>query len=146
VVWRFIFDSDSAPTQLLGDYWLGLLIFLNFVGARYSGISFSTGMQDKIKYLASHSFSFYLFHIPVFSIIRIFFKDSSLFVNYLLVLSGTAIVIMWLAKFTEHKKGAYRALFRRMIGYPKRFADGGNAADSLCERPHMPRHLPTKKS
>lgn len=120
-LWRFLFNaSEGFPPQLLGDYALGLLVAINFICALNARITFTPDAEHLIKRSASYSFSFYLFHIPIFSILRLFLSENRIFMIYLMVLLFTSAIVIVLARFTEHKKSAYRALFQGLINKTQR--------------------------
>jgi hypothetical protein len=112
-LFRYWLSVENIPQQFLGDLVLGGLVLACFVFARYARIKFSTRASSAIRYMASYSFSFYLFHIPLFTLIDGFFTvhgNSSVTV-YLSVLTATTAFIIFLAHYTEHKKGVYRKAF-----------------------------------
>ncbi len=121
-LWRLLFGAKSGPPQLLGDYLLGALVAANFLGAYHLDFKFRRSTGRLIKYFASFSFSVYLFHIPIFTILHLFIPTTASFMNYLLILTGSGAVIVWIAKFTEHKKAAYRIAFNKVLALRRRFA------------------------
>jgi peptidoglycan/LPS O-acetylase OafA/YrhL len=120
-LWGFLFSAKSvAPSQLLGDYTLGIIVVVNFIAAYNANLAFG-GMTEKwVKYLASFSFSFYLFHVPILSFFQMIISSKESFSVYLLVMVCISVMIIFLAKFTEHKKGAYRTFFRYLTQWMRR--------------------------
>ncbi len=119
VLWKFLFDSQTPPPQLLGDYLLCLIVFINFIAAQHSDLSFSKEITQKIRYMASFSFSFYLFHIPVFGVFLAVLPENDRILSYALVMISATIIIMFLAKYTEHKKHVYRSIFAKLASHPQ---------------------------
>lgn len=119
VIWKFLFDSQTPPPQLLGDYLLCFIVVANFIAALNSNLSFSKEAAEKIKYIASFSFSFYLFHIPIFGIFLAVLPENDAIPNYVFVMISTTIIITFLAKYTEHKKYVYRSIFVKLISNPR---------------------------
>jgi peptidoglycan/LPS O-acetylase OafA/YrhL len=119
LLWKFFPDPQSPPTQLLGDYLLGLIVVISFIAGMNSNFSFSRKIEKKIRYIASFSFSFYLFHIPIFGVFSALFPERNSITHYLAVMVSTALIIMFLAKYTEHKKYVYRDLFAKLARYPR---------------------------
>lgn len=119
-LWIWMFNSTQAPPQLLGDYLLGIVVFVNFIAARSSDLSFNALATRGIRYLASFSFSFYLFHIPIFSAVRSVLESTDSFVIFTAVMSATALAIMALAHVTEHKKYFYRNTFWAILNGTRR--------------------------
>lgn len=114
VLWKFLPDPRASPSQLLGDYLLGCIIVANFIAALNCDFSFSKQAAQKIRYVASFSFSFYLFHIPVFGVLLLIFPANAAIINYAFVMILATMTIMFLAKYTEHKKHVYREIFSKL--------------------------------
>lgn len=116
-IWSLIFNAKNYPPQLLGDYLLAVVVAINFFSAMHCGLNFDKTVEKIIKKAASFSFSFYLFHIPIFTLLRSVFswQEDSLAV-YFLMMIGSGMIIMFLAKYTEHKKQFYRSLFYSFVG------------------------------
>ncbi len=118
VLWKLLFDSQNSP-QLLGDYLLCFIVVANFIAALNSNLSFEKETAQTIRYVASFSFSFYLFHIPIFGIFRAIFPENDAIWGYVSVMISTTLIIMFLAKYTEHKKHVYRSIFAKLASYPQ---------------------------
>ena len=119
ILWKFLFDSQTPPPQLLGDYLICFIVVTNFIAALNSNLSFGKKTAQRIKYIASFSFSFYLFHIPIFGIFLAVFPENDAILGYASIMISTTIIIMFLAKYTEHKKHVYRSIFAKLGSYPQ---------------------------
>lgn len=114
--WRELLHLPSVvPHQIFSDYFMAVIVFINFVAAMNANFSFSDKAVRVITLLASFSFSFYLFHAPLFAVFEAHFEARQSLLDYVLVLSSTAVIIVLLARFTEHKKRAYRQFFKRWL-------------------------------
>lgn len=107
--------GTEAPDQFLGDYLICLVVLINFYAASMLNIDVQKYLVEIIKLAASYSFSFYIFHIPIFSIIEANGFPKSSFLTYLLAMMTTSTIIVALSRFTEHKKKAYQVFFRALI-------------------------------
>ena len=105
----------SNTPQLLGDYLIGIMVLLNLTFALNLDFLSHTTSCFLIRKLASYSFSFYLFHIPVFSLLNHFVIHNNSLVFYMIILIISCLVIVLLAHFTEHKKNCYRINFRNFV-------------------------------
>ncbi len=115
VLWGFLFNNEFEPPLLLGDYFIGLIVFINFVAAYNARLSFHIKADNLIKYLASFSFSFYLFHLPIFTAVQAIVPFNDSLLVCLFVMACSSVLIICLAMQTEHRKGSYRAFFRSLV-------------------------------
>lgn len=102
--------------QLLGDYALSGFALVIFIAAKRCAFPLLERYAGPIRYLASYSFSAYLFHIPIFLSIDMLLTLTDMqrlhwSVKLLLLLIGAGLGIRVLGPFTEHKKTAYRQFF-----------------------------------
>lgn len=111
---RFL-GLHAFPKYFLGDYLFGAIVIINLLGAMNAAFVFPSAVSSSVRTLASYSFSTYLFHIPIFSLIHSMFGTTVSFGSYLAEILTTILTIMFLARHTEHKKGWYRSLANRLI-------------------------------
>lgn len=111
--------AGHQPAEpLLGDYLIGLLVFLNFTGALQARFQWGEAQQRIIKAVAACSFSLYLFHMPLFEIVHLYWSRDDSFFAYVFVLLGCFGLIAMLARFTEQRKAGYRTVFSRLLRLP----------------------------
>lgn len=113
-LWQGFFPGDAPPNQLFGDYWLGALVTLHLVAAQRAVPRMPTVMEAGIRWLASHSFSFYLYHIPLFTILSLVWTDRGSMSAYASILATSTVAILVLARFSEHRKDVFRHAFERL--------------------------------
>ena len=115
-LWGTLFADMPAPQQLLGDYLIGTIAVLNFLFAWHAKLEAGEIVSKQIRRVASYSFSFYLFHIPLFTAFHAVITDQHNLMTYGLVVIATTVAIVMLARHTEHKKHLYRSAFRHLAG------------------------------
>jgi peptidoglycan/LPS O-acetylase OafA/YrhL len=103
-----------VPRQLLGDYWIGALVVLNILAARDALVGFSGQLERTIRFWASYSFSFYLFHIPLYTLLGALLTARDSWLQYLLITTTTVVIILALGKLFEHRKNDYRRAFEAL--------------------------------
>lgn len=113
--WEFVLGQRKCPLGLLQDYQLGMLVVLNFLFALHSKLAFGPVVERCAKYIASFSFSCYLFHAPIFTILKLIFPGEGSIGIYIIAMSFASILIFLLARVTEHKKYAYRHFFKKCL-------------------------------
>lgn len=109
----------TSPRQLLGDWLLGIIVVLNFIFALNSKFVFSDRFSSYVHKIASYSFSFYLYHTPLFDATKILNINHYSFSSYVAILFSVSLCIVILARYTEHKKGVYRAYFTKVTNIVK---------------------------
>jgi peptidoglycan/LPS O-acetylase OafA/YrhL len=95
-------------TQLLYDYLLGIMVSVNF--AAVSSLSLADWfrfLEKPIRYLASFTFSMYLFHVPLGTLLHDVMGIRSPLAYY----GAMAACIFVLGQLTERRVRFYRALF-----------------------------------
>jgi len=106
--------------QFLGDYLLGLLVFINFASFRAADGVFGkllVPLAKPIRWAASFTLSIYLFHKPLLLFYTaLLHGDPSGLGFYFSVVALVLITAGLLALVTEHKKDQYRKFFARAIG------------------------------
>jgi peptidoglycan/LPS O-acetylase OafA/YrhL len=60
--WPFPFIRMGSADRVLADYAVGLMVLLNFAGARHAGFRLLERAQGAIRRLSSHTFTLYLSH------------------------------------------------------------------------------------
>ncbi len=109
------FGVHASPKYFLGDYLFGAIVIINLLGALNSAFVFPSAFSSGVRTIASYSFSFYLFHIPIFNLIHSMVGTTNSFVSYLAEILATVAIVMFLARHTEHKKGWYRNFATRAL-------------------------------
>jgi peptidoglycan/LPS O-acetylase OafA/YrhL len=110
----------GGQLNFLNDYFFCLLFAINILTAKSFFRSFkeSKKLTHVIRYLASHTFSLYLYHVPLLLFFKVMIDhnpNSPLCIMIMLVLVFYSIVI--LAKYTERKKPFYYLMIDRGINF-----------------------------
>jgi peptidoglycan/LPS O-acetylase OafA/YrhL len=97
-------------TQFLYDILLGLVVAAHFaaIAALHSVAGFLKRFDRPIRYLASFSFSLYVFHTPL---AELFGKETNPVIFY----GEMAFCVFMLGQLTERRVGFYRALLTRLF-------------------------------
>lgn len=102
---------DAKPFWA-SDYFITVLVALNIIGAKNISYDWPKYISRLLRWIAGMSFTFYLFHVPIFSIIERTIKyDSNSFVSYILILSIFFFIIYTITFITEKRKKQWRAMF-----------------------------------
>jgi peptidoglycan/LPS O-acetylase OafA/YrhL len=112
-IWTSMIAGILYPHQLIGDYLLAIFVVILFIGGWHADLRFGERAAGVIRYFASFSFSFYLFHMPIFTVVYPFVAPNSSFILYVVVTLASTAPIFVLARYTEHKKHVYRTLLLR---------------------------------
>jgi peptidoglycan/LPS O-acetylase OafA/YrhL len=104
-----LFGLHGAPRQFLGDYLVATVVTINLLAARNALLEFSVGASTLIQGIASYSFSCYLYHLPIYTVLLTLFGRDGRFLPYLFKETLALALIVLLGHYTEHKKGWYRA-------------------------------------
>lgn len=123
------FGLHASPKYFLGDYFFGAIVIINLLGALNSAFVFPHAFSSGIRTIASYSFSFYLFHIPILSLIHSMVGSTTSFGSYLAEILTAVVTIIFLARHTEHKKGWYRNFATRALSQLKIFMAGPEKKD-----------------
>ncbi|MDB5723792.1 MAG: Acyltransferase family protein [Novosphingobium sp.] len=112
--------ADTAPSQFfVTDYALGLAIGLGFIGARPIAERFHPmlrRLERPIRALAGCTFTLYLFHWPLFSLMRALgWTCGQNALSFVVVLASTIAASALLARVTEHRRGAVRHFLSRLF-------------------------------
>jgi len=94
-----------------GDYLLALIIAANFIAFRRLGNRFAAllnPLAKPIRYVASYTFSLYLFHLPVALCATALWQRPPSAELFLLVLASTLIVVFALGSQTERRREGLR--------------------------------------
>jgi peptidoglycan/LPS O-acetylase OafA/YrhL len=121
--------AEIAPSQyFVTDYALGLAIGLGFIGARPIAERFYPLLQKferPIRALAGCTFTMYLFHWPLFSLMRALgwtCGQNALSFVFVLVLTIAASAL--LARVTEHRRNAVRHFLTQLVVRSRRRRPG----------------------
>lgn len=113
--WRF-----KASQMFVTDYFLGLLVALNFVAFKGLGEGAAAAMariKGPVVYLAGFTFSLYLYHRPLTQFAGHFFPNRTQNVAAsVLCLALIVGVCLLLGALTEKRKHVFRKLGNRMLG------------------------------
>jgi peptidoglycan/LPS O-acetylase OafA/YrhL len=109
----------SFSRQFIGDYYLGVMLSLHFVGLRVLLAKvrhLPQWLERPVRYLAGATFSIYLFHQPLLWFFSAVFVavDEGL-PRYLLVVPCTLIVIYALATVTEKRKALWSRWIEQLL-------------------------------
>ena len=112
-----LFRELTFSKFCLGDYVLGLLVFMNFAGARNitaSHGSFLLRIEKPVRFVANFTFTLYLLHQPLFLFwAAVINGDSSDPWYWLIVTILTSISIFMIGYYTENRRQILRqALFK----------------------------------
>lgn len=107
------FKSLGYSCYIIGDYIIGLLLFVNIICIKNMNLNILFKFSSLIKGISGFSFSIYLFHFPMLVFITsIFNYNKNNFISVtlvgILVLSSCFI----LSLVTEKKKYLYKKMFR----------------------------------
>ena len=98
----------SFSRNFITDYFLGIIIAINFIGMRAVCSYYSTipqVIESPIRYLASSTFTLYLLHQPLLLFVYSFLYVPELDLSrYLLMILLTLLSVFFIAHFTEQKK------------------------------------------
>tara|TARA_R110001583_G_scaffold154316_1_gene305996 strand:+ start:26130 stop:27209 length:1080 start_codon:yes stop_codon:yes gene_type:complete len=108
----------NPADRFASDYALSVFVAMNIFSA--SGVTkklsiFSGVCIKYIKWLASHTFSIYLYHYPILVAFSYIFKSKeSPFLNFIACWPVTFMLVVMLSVYTESKKYSYKLFFCRM--------------------------------
>jgi len=109
----------TPADQFSSDYILGFFFSLHIVSSAYIGKKyniFSEKVGEKIRSLSSHTFSLYLYHMPIlFFVVTILPPDKYPIANFLICWMLVPIIIMFISNFTESKKNCYKRVVRHFF-------------------------------
>lgn len=116
--------SEGHAQYFVTDYALGLAIGLGFVGARPIAEQFYPLLQKferPIRALAGFTFTMYLFHWPLFSLMRALGwtcgRNEAAFVFVLMFIIAASAL---LARVTEHRRGVVRQFLTQLLARAQR--------------------------
>lgn len=101
-----LIESAQASNQFVGDFILGVIVALNFLAAASLKHILLVKCKRLIQYLASLTFSLYLFHLPLTVLIWNGLQVRSVVMFLALLLGGVWI----LGTLTERRTKWYRSL------------------------------------
>ncbi|PCJ41932.1 MAG: hypothetical protein COA81_06825 [Alphaproteobacteria bacterium] len=114
------FNMLLEPADQFGsDYMLGFFFSLHIVSSAYIGKKyniFSEQVGKKIRFLSSHTFSLYLYHMPIlFFVATILPSNKYPIANFLICWMLVPIIIIFISNFTESKKNYYKRVVRHFF-------------------------------
>jgi len=107
--------------KFLSDYVLTVFVTLHIFSSYHltknsSFFSLNAKLDSMIKGLSSHTFSLYLFHMPMlYFVSAIFPYESNKFVNLVFCWCVVPTVIFLLSRYTENKKYRYKVFFEKVL-------------------------------
>lgn len=109
--------------QFFSDYILTIFVSLHIFSSYFvfKSITIFTGVAEKIiRELSSHTFSLYLFHMPMlYFVSAIAPYKSAPILNLISAWLLIPLVILAISYFTERKKYAYQVFFLKLLKYQK---------------------------
>jgi peptidoglycan/LPS O-acetylase OafA/YrhL len=115
----YLFEQLTFAQNVLGNYVLAALVFMQFAGMRIVAPTlapFFKAIERPIRYLASYTFTLYLLHQPLLlfwgAIIR---GDPNGHAYWWSVTAMTALSVWCLGSVTEHKRGRLTAAIRDLL-------------------------------
>lgn len=108
------------PAERFGsDYLLGVFVSLHIFASFYIGKYldiFSEQWALKINYVSSHTFSLYLYHMPLlFFVSAIAPYEEYSITSMVTCWIGVPLISILLGHYTEKKKGSYRTFFGKIF-------------------------------
>jgi len=113
-VFALVWPSSRSPTQLLGDYWIGLIVALHLAAAARASLRVDARFARLLRWMAARSFSTYLYHIPLFTLFGLVLSDRDSAWHYIGVMLAALVSIDLLSRVTEQRKDAWRRAFTWM--------------------------------
>jgi peptidoglycan/LPS O-acetylase OafA/YrhL len=101
----------KGSNQFVGDFMLGLIVSLNFLAAGSMNLNVLRKLEKPIRFLASVTFSAYIFHLPLTVLLWTGLQVHDPFGFYGL-LAGGILAFGWI---TERRTKAYRHLLNRFF-------------------------------
>jgi peptidoglycan/LPS O-acetylase OafA/YrhL len=110
----------SFSRQFISDYYLGLMLSLHFIGLRVLLARIEDlpprRLETTIRYLASATFSIYLFHQPLLWFYSAVFSAVEEGIpRYVIVVPLTLLTIYILSAFTEQKKDVWKSWIEQLL-------------------------------
>ncbi len=109
----------SFSREFVGDYYLGLMLALHFIGLRILLARIShlpKRLEISIRFLAGATFSIYLFHQPLlWFYIAVFSSVEEGLPRYLVVVPLTLLSCFILSTFTEKKKNVWKGWIEQLL-------------------------------
>jgi peptidoglycan/LPS O-acetylase OafA/YrhL len=106
-MWPEAMELTRGSNQFVGDFLLGVIVALNFLAAGSLGMGLVLKFKRVIRYLASFTFSMYVFHMPLSVLIW-----NGLGVHAALPFFGLLLLgVVGMGELTERRTNWYRSLF-----------------------------------
>jgi peptidoglycan/LPS O-acetylase OafA/YrhL len=109
----------SFSREFLGDYYLGAMLALHFIGLRIllaKVKQLPKQLESTIRFLAGATFSIYLFHQPLLWFYSaVFASVEEGLPRYLAVVPLTLITCFVLSAFTEKKKNVWKGWIEQLL-------------------------------
>ncbi|MBX3608313.1 MAG: acyltransferase [Hydrogenophaga sp.] len=107
------FDGGST-VHVFPDYAVALLFAMVLTGCAHLRWTWPEGLTRVIRWLADHSFSFYLMHFPALVFAQALGVHRAGWLGNAGVLAGTLLLTLAVAQVGERRRGAYRRAFARL--------------------------------
>ena len=117
-LWPVEWMRLGSADRYLADYLITLLVLANFYFAFNAKIPLPK--ENTIKFAASYTFTLYLLHSIIIAIWHKYIpipETSILTLFGIIILTG--ISVLFVGRFTEHKKHVYSKLFRSLLNIKK---------------------------
>lgn len=110
---------NSNATSFVGDYMMAALVSINFIAFSSLGEErsvFGAQIGSLIKKLSAHTFSIYLYHMPLLYVMAALYPHKGhVLMNAISCLVATPLLIFALSTQTENKKQVFRRYFERLL-------------------------------
>jgi peptidoglycan/LPS O-acetylase OafA/YrhL len=107
----------SSPYLLAWEYGIGLSFAVSIIGISQYPRVLGTKARMAAQRLASVTFSFYLFHMPIVLFLATLSPWQVATTEHrLLIIFGTPVAVVILAQFTEAKKDLWKSFFSASLG------------------------------
>lgn len=108
--------APGSTVHVLSDYVTGLLFAGFVVGCAGADWGLSERAGRPVRWLADRTFSFYLIHFSLLVLARAAGLSNPGWAGYLALLAGVLLATWVLGQIGEQRRGAYRAVMRRVAG------------------------------
>jgi peptidoglycan/LPS O-acetylase OafA/YrhL len=121
--------ADKFSSDYVLAFFVTLHIFSSYHLTENSNFfKISNKFRVVIKELSSHTFSLYLFHMPMLYFVSIIAPyESNVFLNLILCWFILPISILWISGYTENKKSNYKLFFEMIFNRAIKFSRNYNS-------------------
>lgn len=115
-IWPFKSLVLGSASRFLADYFVGVIVLINFYCARYAQFSLLEKFSKAIRSISSFTFTLYLVHMLVISMwLRFYLHDATSLKDIAGISLLIALVTYVVGSFTEHKKQWFAVIFDRLL-------------------------------